>query len=205
MKVTEEQPATRDRLIAATTELFRRHGFNGTSMSAVTKAAHAPTGSLYHFFPGGKEELTETTLLTMGGVYRELFELFAATSETPSQAIANLFDGAADVLVESDYIDPCPIGTVAREVASTNDRLRLAAQTVFESWNQAATKMFIDAGLPVDEATALATTVIAAIEGGFVLTRASRDADVLRTIGRQMAQLVEITLTADRPGTTASP
>ncbi len=197
----EKAPETRDRLIAATTELFRRHGFNGTSISAVSKAAEAPTGSLYHFFPGGKEELTEAALVTMGAVYRELFEMFAATAETPSQAIVNLFDGAADVLVESDFIDPCPIGTIAREVASTHEPLRLAARTVFESWNQAASEMFCDAGLPADEAAALATTVIAAIEGGFVLTRTSRDAEIIRTIGRQMAQLVEITFAADRGGT----
>jgi hypothetical protein len=34
--------------------------------------------------------------------------------------------------------------------------------------------------------------VIAALEGGFVLARASRDADVLRRIGEQMGRLVDM-------------
>ncbi|MFA9564328.1 MAG: TetR/AcrR family transcriptional regulator, partial [Acidimicrobiales bacterium] len=69
---------TRDRLLAATNELFRRQGFNGTSMSEITKASGAPTGSLYHFFPGGKDELATAVLTESGASYRALFELIAA-------------------------------------------------------------------------------------------------------------------------------
>ena len=48
---------TRERIVTATNELFRRRGYNGTSLKDVTVASGATTGSLYHFFPGGKAEL----------------------------------------------------------------------------------------------------------------------------------------------------
>ena len=48
--------------------------------------------------------------------------------------MTDFFDGAAAVLEETDYLDACPIGTVALEVASTNDRLRAATADVFDSW-----------------------------------------------------------------------
>src|SRR5579862_450589 len=160
---------TRDRLLTATNESFRRRGYNGTSLKHVTEAAHAPTGSLYHFFPGGKDELTREVLVTSGAAYRELFEAIADAAASPGDAVTDFFDGAATVLEETDFIDPCPIGTVAREVASTNDELRAATEQVFASWIDAATARLTAAGVADEEAATLATTFVAALEGAFVL------------------------------------
>lgn len=185
---------TRDRLLAATNELFRRQGFNGTSMSEITKASGAPTGSLYHFFPGGKDDLATAVLTESGASYRALFELIAADAPDAATAVADFFEGAAAVVEETDYIDPCPIGTVAREVASTNDGLRRAADAVFRSWADAATDLFEHEGLATADAVELATTVVAALEGGFILARTRRDGELLRVIGRRIHTLVAATL-----------
>ncbi len=182
---------TRDRILTATTELFRRHGYNGTSLKQITAAAGAPTGSLYHFFPGGKDALAEAVLVTSGAAYLELFVMIADAAADPAQAITDFFDGAAMLLEETDFIDACPIGTVAREVASTNEPLRLASDAVFESWIDEATNRCVAAGLPPDEAREMAITMIGAIEGGFLLTRAARDPERLRVIGRQVRRLFE--------------
>jgi AcrR family transcriptional regulator len=181
---------TRDRLLAATNECFRRRGYNGTSVKHVTEAAGAPVGSLYHFFPGGKDELAEAALLASGDAYRQLFVMFADAAAGPAELVTDFFDGAADVLEQTDYVDPCPIGTVAREVASTNERLRVATASVFASWVDAAAARFVDAGIASADAEALASTLVAALEGGFVLARAARDAEPLRAIGREMRVLV---------------
>ena len=125
---------TRDRLLAATNESFRKRGYNGTSLKQVTSAANAPTGSLYHFFPGGKDDLAAAVITTSGAAYRELFEAIADAAASPEAAVTDFFDGAAAVLEETDFIDPCPIGTVAREVASTNEPLRIATEQVFAGW-----------------------------------------------------------------------
>ncbi len=185
---------TRERLLAATNELFRRQGFNGTSMSEITKVSGSPTGSLYHFFPGGKDDLGAAVLTESGASYRALFELIADAAPDAATAVADFFEGAAVVLEETDYIDPCPIGTVAREVASTNDRLRRAADAVFDSWVEAAAEMFEHDGLARLDAEELATTVVAALEGGFILARTRGDAEQLRIIGRRMTALTAATL-----------
>ena len=131
-----------------------------------------------------------------GAAYQLLFEMIADAARGPAPMITDFFNGAADVLRESGYLDPCPIGTVAREVASTNEALRLATDRVFEGWIGAAASRFVAAGLPRRQARELATTVIAAIEGGFMLARAGHDADSLRAIGRHVRRLVEIELAA---------
>jgi AcrR family transcriptional regulator len=182
--------ATRDRIIAATTELFRRRGYNGTTLNDVTKNAEATTGSLYHFFPGGKVELAETAITESGAAYQQLFEMIADAAADPVAATRDFFDGAADVLAECDFIDVCPIGTVAREMASADDGLRRAADRVFTSWIDAVASYFRRAGIGDPDAEELATTIVAALEGAFVLARCRRDAGILRLTGRRMQELV---------------
>ena len=98
--------STRDRIIVATNELFRRNGYNGTSLSQISKAANATIGSIYHFFPGGKEALAVATVETTGAVYRELFETIAKEASDPATAYVDFFTAAAAVLEDSGYIDP---------------------------------------------------------------------------------------------------
>jgi AcrR family transcriptional regulator len=188
--------ATRDRLVTATNELFRRHGYQGTSLKQVTEAAGATIGSLYHFFPGGKDDLAIAAMTESGEAYRQLFEVVADEATDAASAVANFFDGAADVLEATDYIDPCPIGTVAREVASTNETLRQATDQVFVRWVETAASTFEAEGLPRAAAEELAIMVVATLEGGFVLARARRDVALLRIAGRQARRLIEQTMEA---------
>ncbi len=182
---------TRTRLITATSELFRRYGYNGTSLKQVTEAADAPMGSLYHHFPGGKSELTGQVLTVTGAAYQQLFELIWDSQPDPGSAIEAFFDAAAEVLEESDFIDPCPIGGVAREVANSDETLRRTADAVFTGWIGSATERLVAAGLDGEGAEALAVSLVAAIEGGFLYARTARNGDRLRTIGRQQRLLVE--------------
>ena len=62
--------------MTAASELFRRQGYAATGLKAILAASDAPYGSLYHFFPGGKEELGVAVLHSGGAVYRELVEAF---------------------------------------------------------------------------------------------------------------------------------
>lgn len=181
---------TRQRLIVATTESLRRHGYHGTTLKHVTTAASATTGSAYHFFPGGKSELVEVVLRESGAAYFELFVLLASQTETPAEAVAAFLDGAADTLEQSGFIDPCPIGGVAREVANTEEQLRVTADEVFTNWIDGAAAGFALAGLSDREAIELAELVVAGIEGGFVLARTRRDPELLRRIGRQLSTTV---------------
>ena len=60
------------------------------------------------------------------------------------------FAGAAEHLVDTDYADACPIATIALEVSSTSEPMRLACADVFESWIAAGMPRFTDAGLPAE-------------------------------------------------------
>ena len=182
--------STRQRIVTATAELFRRQGYRGTGLKDITRAAGATTGSVYHFFPGGKAELARVVVVETGAAYQQLFELIAGAAGSAAQAVGDFFDGAAEVLAQSGYVDVCPIGAVAREGASTDDDLRAATAQVFDGWTKAAAARFRADGIDTRTARELALTVVSQLEGGFTLARAHHDAAVLRRLGRQARALV---------------
>lgn len=187
---------TRARIIVASNELFRRYGYNGTSLSQISTASGATTGSIYHFFTGGKEDLGVAVIETTGGTYRELFESIAGAASDPAQGVLDVFLGAAATIEETDFIDPCPIGTIAREVANVSEPLRLAAAHVFDSWVEAVALHISAAGVATDAARSLAELSVTSLEGGFVVSRARRDAGILARAGQHVADVIRAEITA---------
>lgn len=181
---------TRDRIVTAANELFRRQGFNGTSLSQIVKASGATTGSVYHFFPGGKDELTAEALRVSGAAYGTFVDMIIRGADNPEHGMRDAFAGAAALLIDSDFIDPCPIGTVAREVASTHEPLRVAASSIMVGWVDMLAEIFVDAGMGTKEAEPLATLCVASIEGGFVLARTHRDVTPFLAIGDMLCQSI---------------
>jgi AcrR family transcriptional regulator len=181
---------TKERIVETTERLFRRQGFNGTGLKQIVAEANAPFGSLYHFFPGGKEQLGTEVIRSAGLMYKNLVTGVFDAAPDMVQGVRDCFDGAAAVLRETDYGDACPIETVALEVASTNETLREACAEVFESWIAEATRRFTAAGIPKKKSRDLAILVIAALEGAFVLARGMHDARPVEVAGELVATTV---------------
>ncbi|MEM7095696.1 MAG: TetR/AcrR family transcriptional regulator [Actinomycetota bacterium] len=181
---------TRERVVTATLELFRRQGYNGTSLKDITRVSGATTGSIYHFFPGGKDALTAEVLRESGHGYGEFVELIVRSASDPVAGLADAFAGAAQLLVDTDFIDPCPIGAVAREVANTNDELRQIAAEVIADWQRRFVGILVEVGAEESAARRLAALVVASIEGGFVMARASRSVEAFSAVGAEVVDAV---------------
>jgi AcrR family transcriptional regulator len=189
---------TRERIVTAGAELFRRQGYTGTGVKQIVAAAQAPFGSLYHHFPGGKEQLGAEVIRWSGAMYGELVPAVFDPAPDVVTGLGDFFAGAAAHLRETDYADACPIATVALEVASTNEPLRKATADVFTSWIDALAVRFAAAGLADDTARELSIAALAALEGAFVLCRALRTTQPLDLAGATMAAALREALAATR-------
>jgi AcrR family transcriptional regulator len=182
---------TRDRLVETSAELFRRQGYNATGVKQIVTAAQAPFASLYHFFPGGKEQLGAEAIRLSGALYELLIPaVFDPAPDLPT-GVRNFFSGAADHLQETDYADACPIATIALETSSTSEPLRQACAEVFERWIAAGAEIHEDGGLTGEQARELTIAMLAALEGAFVLARALRSTEPLQIAGETIATAVE--------------
>ena len=175
--------STKDRIIDASAELFGRQGYAGTGLKQIVTAADAPFGSIYHFFPGGKEQLGGAVIRWSGQLYEDLVMSVWDAAPDPVTAVSDVFAGAAETLRQTDYADACPIATVALEVASTNEPLREATADVFDAWINAATDRLTAAGITPRGHEELAISTIALLEGAFVLSRSLRSTEPVDVAG----------------------
>ena len=181
---------TKDRIVGAGAELFRRKGYTGTGVKQIVAEANAPFGSLYHFFPGGKEQLAAEVIRFSGGMYAQVVVEAIAPAKDPLHLVELFFGGAARHLRETDYEDACPIATVALEVASTSEPLRQATAEVFEAWIAGLAASLRSVGVAEDKSRELSVAMLLSLEGAFVLSRAGRTTEPLEVAGRAMAQVV---------------
>jgi AcrR family transcriptional regulator len=174
--------ASRDRIIERAAELFAERGVAGTSLDEVLAAAGAGKSQLYHYFRG-RDELVEaavghrcTQVLT--GLTQALGSV-GSLAEL-EQALAGFVAG-----FEQMGLPGCPIGSLASEVADRNDGARLQAAAAFDAWEQlfadALARMRERGELRADASPgALATTLLASIEGGLLLSQTRKHAASLR-------------------------
>jgi AcrR family transcriptional regulator len=183
--------------------LFQRQGLAGTGIKQILTESDAQFSSLYHHFPGGKDELAADVIRTAGLQYQHLVEGVWDAAPDVASSIRDVFDGAASVLEATGYADACPIATVALEVASTNEPLRVATAEVFDTWIRSGTERFTASGIDAAEARRLTFAVVALLEGAFVLCRAARSTEPMACARKAAVAAVETAVKARSSGTTA--
>ncbi|UWW09742.1 TetR/AcrR family transcriptional regulator [Mycolicibacterium brumae] len=194
-----EPAGTKVRLLESATDLFSRQGFGATGIKAVLAAAEAPYGSLYHFFPGGKQELGAAALTYGGDRYRTILESIYPEGRDVVEATTDSFERAAQLLEGTDFGYACPIATIALEVANSDEVMREAAADAFESWLTVLKQRFVEAGMTDERAREVAIETFCLIEGGVLLARTIRSAEPMHTAGRAASALVAAGL-ADSAG-----
>ncbi len=63
--------AEKNDVVPKIAEIFRKHGYQGTSLSLITGGTGLGKGSLYHFFPGGKPEMAQVILDSIDAWFEE--------------------------------------------------------------------------------------------------------------------------------------
>jgi AcrR family transcriptional regulator len=193
--------ATRQRILEAGAQLMWRQGYPATGMKQIVAQAGAPFGSVYHFFPGGKEELGAEAVRWAGRFYGDLVDgILATTSDHLPTAIREIFASAAQTLQLVDFADACPVATVSLEMASVSEPIRQACSTVFDEWVDRLAVHFVSVGVPSERTRDLATTFVMLLEGAFLLARAHRSVEPLRVAGETMAMAADVAIAATAAG-----
>lgn len=168
--------------IPALAEVFREHGYEGASLPLLGKATGLGKGSLYNFFPNGKEEMLAAVL----GEIDDWFEsnVFATLRGAPDPACAvrAMFDSVDDYFRSGRRA--CLISVLAP--GDARDRFAGPVRAYFARWVATLTGALTRSGRADADAAALAKEVIAGIQGAPILARALDDPDAF---GRTMARL----------------
>jgi AcrR family transcriptional regulator len=160
---------TKDRLLRTGERLFQMQGYAATGLKQLAAEAEAPWSSMYHFFPGGKEQMGAEIIHYAAGRYAaKIDEAFAA------------FRAECALLEGSDFRTGCPVASVTLDVASTVEGLRLSCADALAAWTAAFARGFAAGGVEASLAEDLAPYVLSTLEGAIVLSRAAKDTTPLR-------------------------
>lgn len=179
------------------TESMRRRGYHGTSVKDLTTAAGATVGSMYHHFPNGKPDVAAAALRESGTAYTELLPMLLDQHDDLPTAVALAFEAAAEQIEGTAWINMCPVGTVAGEVADAEPQLREVAAEVMSAWAERGAEYFAARGLPPRAAEDFTFATLSALEGAFILSRTLRSARPIRAAGRAMSAYAADLLLAD--------
>jgi TetR/AcrR family transcriptional repressor of lmrAB and yxaGH operons len=177
---------TQKRLIESTARLLRTRGYAASGLSAIVAESGVPKGSLYHHFPGGKEELAAASVNHSGdGIVSALTRMADAAGE-PVRAMRDFCNHYIAQLRASEYRKGCPLATITLEAAADVDVVHEACAGAFDDIVELFTERLEGMGVGAEEAEKTAIFTVASIEGALMLAKASRDTRAIEIVRDQL-------------------
>ena len=174
---------TRDQIIDTTSDLMESQGYHATGLNQIVAESGAPKGSLYHYFPGGKEEMAVEAIDRTGRLLEERIRANLPPGIAPAEALRDFAHTIAFHIEASGYRAGGPLTAVAMETATNSERLNRACRDAFERVITAFADRLVTEGTPAERARGLSVFVTAAFEGGIILSRTYHSGDPLRQVG----------------------
>jgi len=180
----------REQIVETTCDLLEAQGYHATGLNQIVAESGAPKGSLYHYFPDGKEELAAVAIDLTGRSLAGRVEAALAVDDDPAEAVRFLALRIADAIEESEFRGGGPLTIVAMETATSSQRLNLACREAYGRLQATFAAKLEAAGHGPQRAAELAAFVTAAFEGGIILSRTYHSGDPLRRVGQELAMLL---------------
>ncbi|MFC5147863.1 TetR/AcrR family transcriptional regulator [Streptomyces aureoversilis] len=182
---------TRERIVRATSRLMQRQGYEGTGIKQISREANATLGSVYHFFPGGKQELATEAIRHGDREFAGMLRTALESRPDPAEAVTAVAGLVAGELRASDWLDGCPVTATSLGAAANAPGIRAAAAEAFERWRGLVHDRLLAAGFAAQDARELAHTVINTLEGAELTAQIARSEEPLLIAGRHLARLID--------------
>ncbi|MGI5470212.1 TetR/AcrR family transcriptional regulator [Streptomyces sp. CA-132043] len=187
-------PGTRDRILAATARLLQRQGYEASGIKQIAREADATLGSVYHFFPGGKQALAAEAIRHSDDEMTELLRTAMAGAEDPADAVVACTRMLGEALRASGWTDGCPVTTTALEAVGRAPDLERACAEALQHWQDVLRDKFRTAGIAAADAADLALTVMNTLEGAEMAAQLRRSEKPLQVAGHHLERLIRLYL-----------
>ncbi|MFM8884670.1 MAG: TetR/AcrR family transcriptional regulator [Solirubrobacterales bacterium] len=176
---------TRDKMITGAAGVLAQRGLQGTSFTEVLEVTGAPRGSIYHHFPGGKDEMIGEAIGVLGGSVAARIRAIEATR--PEQVSDEFTEGWREFARATDLKAVCAISAATVGAGADAQGLLPAVAAAFASWRGALAEAYADTGVSEADSRRLALTTVAALEGALILARAEQSVEPFDAVQRDLA------------------
>ncbi|OKH31360.1 TetR family transcriptional regulator [[Phormidium ambiguum] IAM M-71] len=156
--------------------LFRQYGYDGATLSKISEATGLGKASLYHHFPGGKDQMVETVL---DYLEKWLFKNILPALESEGDAVTRL--GRMCLRLNELYHggeQPCMFAILLS--GSARDVFHAKVKALFQNWIDAIANVLIQSGIDAQLAKQRGEDAAIAIQGSLILSQAMDDTSVFR-------------------------
>jgi AcrR family transcriptional regulator len=178
---------TRETMVRCAAALIGTKGVAGASFTDVLAESGAPRGSIYHYFPDGKRQLTEEAVRWTSD--QILGYLATGPVDSPREVLEHFVDLWRRAVIASDGATGCAVAGVAIDTG-TDEPLMTTVREAFQSWIDALAERLRRAGLEQDRSSSVAVLTIAAMEGALILCRTERAVAPLEAVAEELVRLV---------------
>ena len=182
---------TRERLIESARYLFWERGFAGTSMADLLAHADVNSGSFYHFFESKEALLREVLKGYLVALRPMVVDPAFARTDEPVERIFAILAGYRERILQTDSKYGCPLGRLALEIDPENRPAHALIAKNFQGWIEAVRECLEEAKHRLPKGTdldALATYVLAVMEGGVMLSRSYGSVEPFDRTVKQLRQ-----------------
>lgn len=163
----------RETILEIASRLFEKQGFHATGLNEIIRESGAPKGSLYYYFPDGKEQIGAEAALWSAGQMVERIRFGLSQAEHPAEAVKILALGIARAIEESGFAAGGPLMMLAAESVISSERVNGACRKSYGLIQAAfSEKLAGNDGL--------AEFVLSTLEGAILLSRVQHSGDPLR-------------------------
>jgi TetR/AcrR family transcriptional repressor of lmrAB and yxaGH operons len=182
--------SSREQLIETTCELLETQGYHATGLNQIIATSKTPKGSLYYYFPEGKEELGIAAITLAGERIAQNVRKNLGSSDDPAEAFFQCILTIAYHVEASNFQAGGPLTTVALETVSSSVGLNNACRLAYQRIQEVFAEKLGEGGFSQARAAQLATFINATLEGGIMLSRTNHSGEPLKIIAETTKQLL---------------
>lgn len=170
---------------------MEKQGYHATGLNELIRKSGAPKGSLYYYFPNGKEQIASEALLEAGRTVSERFRERTALESNSAKAIRDFLYMIAQRMEETKFYTGSTMTMIAMETVTKSKKINAACREGYTMLIDAFKEKMLAGGMEESKARGMAEMIIASVEGAIILSRTYQDANHLRRIADHVFQMLK--------------
>jgi TetR/AcrR family transcriptional regulator, lmrAB and yxaGH operons repressor len=180
----------RDAMVLTAARWLPQRGLAAVNLIEVARSVDAPRGSIYHYFPGGRDQLLSEAIALAQASGLKLIAQVDAQSNTPQALLQGILQSGKRWL-SADYSGGCPVGAAVLSAEVDDAAFTTSLKTCFTSWETAIAQALLRKGIASRrQALELAKCGLIAFEGAMVYAKGRRSTQAFALAQRMVLAML---------------
>lgn len=182
---------SREKMIKAASRLFQMQGYHATGLNEILKKSDAPKGSLYYYFPKGKEELALAAIGLASDIIQSKIRASLSMYADPILAIQNVIRDMEKAIKKDGKLENVSLSLLSLETYLSSETLREACRKSFIELEKIYAGKLRESGISLQSAQNLGMVIQAMIEGAITISITKKDTTTLAAVAEQIAVIIK--------------